>query len=134
MFKKLILKLWIKSNHPENPQHHTVPQVASKFETPEAGRKTTNCEPGFKIRIRITQKRSDPTGSGSGSGSFLDMFLMFSKINIFVWHILTKSKHLVTLKIKDKKIILTTLYFRQFYITRKFELQGSFVDKGSGSG
>ena len=38
------------------------------------------------------------------------------------------------LKIKVKKIIWTKLYFRQFYITRKFELQVSFVDKGSGSG
>ena len=40
----------------------------------------------------------------------------------------------MTLKIKDKKIILTKLLFRQFYITRKLELQGFFVDKGSGSG
>ena len=40
----------------------------------------------------------------------------------------------MTHKIKDKKIIWTKLYFRQFYLTRKFELQGSFVDKGSGSG
>ena len=40
----------------------------------------------------------------------------------------------MTLKIKDKKIILTKLYFRQFYITRKLELQGFFVNKGSGSG
>ena len=37
----------------------------------------------------------------------------------------TKSKHLMTLKIKDKKIILTKLYFRQFYITSKLELQES---------
>ena len=44
----------------------------------------------FRIRIRVTQKRPDPTGSGS----YLDMFLMFSKINIFLWHFLTKSKHL----------------------------------------
>ena len=40
----------------------------------------------------------------------------------------------MTHKIKDKKIIWTQLYFRQFYLTRKFELHGSFVDKGSGSG
>ena len=32
----------------------------------------------------------------------------------------------MTLKIKDKKIIMTKLLFRQLYITRKFELQGSF--------
>ena len=40
----------------------------------------------------------------------------------------------MTLKIKDKTIIWTKFYFKQFYKTRKFELQGSFVDKGSGSG
>ena len=33
----------------------------------------------------------------------------------------------MTLKIKDKKIIWTKLYFRQFYNER-----GLFVDKGSG--
>ena len=53
---------------------------------------------------------------------------MFSKINNYFY---TKSKHL---KIKDKKNILTKLLFRQMYITRKFELQGCFVVKGSGSG
>ena len=31
-------------------------------------------------------------------------------------------------------MILRKLSFRQFYITKKLELQGSFVDKGSGSG
>ena len=44
----------------------------------------------------------------------------------FLWHFLTKSKHLMTLEIKDKKVIWTKLNFRQFYITRKFELQGYF--------
>ena len=34
----------------------------------------------------------------------------------------------MTLKIKDKKL------FRKFYLTRKFELQVFFVNKGSGSG
>ena len=38
----------------------------------------------------------------------------------------------MTLKIKDKKIIWTKLYLGQFYVMRKFELQGSFFDKGSG--
>ena len=38
----------------------------------------------------------------------------------------------MTLKIKIK-IILTKLYFKQFYITKQLELQGSFVNKGSGS-
>ena len=39
-----------------------------------------SADPVFKIRIRLTPKRPDPTGSGS----FLVMFLMFSKINNFV--------------------------------------------------
>ena len=60
-------------------------------------------------------KRPDQTRSGS----YLDMFLMFVKINKFLWPFLTKSKHLMTLKIKDKKIILTKLYLRQFNLTRK---------------
>ena len=46
--------------------------------------------------------------------------------NNLLSHFLTKSKHLMTLKIKDKNIILTKLYFRQFYITRKLELEGFF--------
>ena len=40
----------------------------------------------------------------------------------------------MTLKIKGKIIILTKLYFRQYYITRKLDFRGLFVDKGSGSG
>ena len=35
------------------------------------------------------------------------------------------SKHLVALKIQDKKIVLLKLYFRQHYITRKIDLEGS---------
>ena len=59
----------------------------------------------IKIRIRVTKKI--PTKSGS----YLDMLLMFSKINIFfVWHFLTKSKHLMTLKIKDKNYLDETLF------------------------
>ena len=38
----------------------------------------------------------------------------------------------MTLKIKDKNYF-EKLYFRQFYITRKLELQVFFVDRGSGS-
>ena len=34
----------------------------------------------------------------------------------------------MTLKIKDKQIILTKLYFKQFYITRKLELQELIKD------
>ena len=54
------------------------------------------------------------SGSGSecpkktGSGSYLDMFLMFSKINNFLCHFYTKSQHFMTLKIKDNKIILSS--------------------------
>ena len=33
---------------------------------------------------------------------------------------------LVTLKIRDQKIILPKLYFRQYYMTRKRDVQGSF--------
>ena len=40
----------------------------------------------------------------------------------------------MTLKIIDKKVILTKLYFRQFYKTRKLEFRGLFEGKGSGSG
>ena len=57
--------------------------------------------------------RSNSLKQCCGSGSYLDMFSMFSKINYFLWHFLTKSKHLMTLEIKDKIIILTKLYFIQ---------------------
>ena len=54
-------------------------------------------DPIFKILI----------GSGglkkTGYGSYLNMFWMFSKINIFLWHYYTKSKHLLALKIKEKE-------------------------------
>ena len=49
----------------------------------------------IRIRIQVTPQRPDPTGSRSGS--YLDMFLMFSKINTFLWPFYTKSKHLMTL-------------------------------------
>ena len=73
--------------------------------------------PVFKIRT----DPGDP--KKTGSGSYLDMFLMFSKINILLWDFPTKSKHLLTLKIKD---YLDETDFRQFYMTRKFEFHGSF--------
>ena len=38
------------------------------------------------------------------------------------------------LKIKDKKILWTKLYFRQFYNEKIGITWGLFVDKGSGSG
>ena len=50
-------------------------------------------------------KRPDPTESGTRSRSNLNMFLMLSKINNFLGHFYT-FKHLMTLKIKDKQIIL----------------------------
>ena len=40
---------------------------------------------------------------------YLEMFLMFSKINIFLWHFPTKSEHPMTLKIKDKKYLNETV-------------------------
>ena len=41
----------------------------------------------------------------------------------------------MNLKSKVKKNYFDeTVYLRQFDITRKFELQGNFVDKGSGYG
>ena len=40
----------------------------------------------------------------------------------------------MTLKIKDKIIIWTKLYFRQFYNEKILITWGLFVDKGSGSG
>ena len=57
-------------------------------------------DPVHFLRIRLTPKRPDPTGSGS----YLDIFLMFSKIYNFLWYFYTKSKHLMSLKIKDKKL------------------------------
>ena len=45
-----------------------------------------------------------PKKTGSASRSYLDVFLMLSKINNFSWHFLTKCKHLLTLKIRDKKL------------------------------
>ena len=89
----------------------------------------------FRIRIRGSGfKNSDPDpGDPKEAESdriririLLDMCLMFSKINHFLWYFDTKSEHLMTIKIKDKKLILTKLLLRQFYITRKVELQGSF--------
>ena len=35
------------------------------------------------------------------SGSYLDTFLMLNRINNILWRFLTKSKHLMTLKIKN---------------------------------
>ena len=42
---------------------------------------SVSTDPVLKIRIRVTPKRPDPTGSGSVSGSYLGMFFMFSKIS-----------------------------------------------------
>ena len=49
-----------------------------------------------------------------------------------MYGIFSKYEQHMTLKIKNKQIILTKLYFRQSYIMRKLKLQGSF--RGSGSG
>ena len=92
-----------------------------------SGSRSGSADPVFKIRIRVTSKRPHPTGSGSRSRSYLEMFLMFSKIIKNLWHFYTKSKHLMRLQIKDKKIIWTKLYFRQFYVTRNKNSRGLFV-------
>ena len=55
------------------------------------------------------------------------MFLMFSNVNSFLWHFLTKSKHPMTLKIKDKKKLFGRNCILGNFITRKFELQGVFL-------
>ena len=46
----------------------------------------------------------------TGSGSYLDMFLMFSRINNFLWYLYTKSNHLMTLQIKDKNNFDETVF------------------------
>ena len=59
--------------------------------------------------------------------------MMLSKINCFMafsYLIVTNNDTLN----QSKKIFLTYLYFRQFYIKRKIELHGYAVDRGSGSG
>ena len=82
----------------------------------------------FRIRIRVTQKRPDPTGSGS----YLDMFLMFSKINNYLWHFYTIYINISwQLKSKIKKWFWRNCILGNFIFR---EIQGSFVDKGSGSG
>ena len=55
----------------------------------------------------MIQKRPDPGDpKKTGSGYNLDMFLMFSKITFFYGIYLPNlnNKHLMTLKIKDKKL------------------------------
>ena len=89
-------------------------------------------DPVLKIRIRIwvTQKRPDPTRSWS----YLNMFLMFSKIHICYGIFWLNLNILWHLKVQDKKIIRTKLQFRQFYITRKFVVLLIKDPTGSGSG
>ena len=57
----------------------------------------------FRIQIRIRGSGFKNTDPDPYPTYYLDMLLMFSKINNFLWHFLTKSKHYMTLKIKDKK-------------------------------
>ena len=68
------------------------------FADPDRGSSLKDLDPDPDLG---NPKRPDPTGSGS----YLDMFLMFSKINNFLWHFYPKSKHFMTLKIKDKKLV-----------------------------
>ena len=91
--------------------------------------------PFFRIRIHGSGfQNSDPDPvdpKKTGSGSNLDLFFMFSKINncfMAFWYLILTSYDTSS---KIKKIILTKLYFRQFYITRKLELLGSFLSKDS---
>ena len=49
-------------------------------------------------------------------------------------HKIKDEKIIMTLKMKDKNIIWTKLYFRQFYNKKILITWGLFVDKGSGSG
>ena len=58
-------------------------------------------DPVFKIRIRVrvTPKRPNPTGSGS----FLDMFFMFSKINNF-FMAFSYQIYGMTIKVQDNKL------------------------------
>ena len=76
-------------------------------------------DPVFKIliRIRVTQKRPDPTGSGSGYGSYLDMFLMLRKIHICLLHFLTKSKQK---NYFDATVFNKILYNEKIWITGVF--------------
>ena len=54
--------------------------------------------------------------------SYLDMFFdAEQKKYFFLWDFLAKCKHLMMLKITDKKVILTKLYL-QLYANRKLEL------------
>ena len=91
-----------------------------------------SADPVFKIRIRIrvTPKRPDPTGSGF----YLDMFLMFFEINKFLLHFYTKSKHFLTLKIKDYKLFWRNCILDNFIQRENKNYRGLFVDKGSRSG
>ena len=79
----------------------------------------------FWIRIRVTQKyliRPDPDPDPP-----YESFLMFSKINIFFYGIFLQNR-IILWHFKSKiKMIWTKLYFRQFYLTRKFELQVFFL-------
>ena len=54
----------------------------------------------FRIRIRIRVAQKDRIRILP-----VDLFLMLSEINKFVCDFLAKSKHLMTLKIKDKNYV-----------------------------
>ena len=85
----------------------------------------------FRIRMRGSGfKNTDPdpedskkTGSDRIRIRIILRYVFDVKQNK-QWHFLTKSKHFMTLKIKDKKIVWTKLYFRQFFTAKK--LHGSF--------
>ena len=76
-----------------------------------------------RIRIRDSGlKNTDPDPGDlkkTGSGSYLDIFLMFSKINNFLRHFLTNSEHHMTPKIKDKKSYLDETVFETYLYNEK---------------
>ena len=86
----------------------------------------------IQIRIQVTQKRPDPTGSGSGS--YLDMFMMYSKINNFYDIFLPNLKILWHFKIKDKKLYGQNCILDNFIQRENLNYRGLFVEKGSESG
>ena len=69
-----------------------------------------------------------------GSASNLGMVLMFNKIKKNVWHFLTKSNHLMTLKIKDTKLFGRNCILDNDIKRENLNYKCLFVDKGSGSG
>ena len=107
------------------------------WETPDSLEQCCGSSPFFSDldpRIRFLK-------SGSGWPQkdririLLRYVLIFSKINnLYFYGIFKPNLNIFWFLNKDKKVILTKLLFRQFYISRKLNYKSLFVDKGSGSG